>query len=114
MFKKEFPMDKYKFYYAGNKVIAVSTYGGQRVRGVAVCSKDDEFDVEKGKKLAAARCNAKVARKRHDRAVAKYLMYSLEVGRINREFDDATNYYTDSERDLKEAEERVRELEDSM
>lgn len=114
MFKKEFPIDKYKFYFAGNKVIAVSTYGGQRVRGVAVCSNEDEFDVEKGKALAAARCNLKVARKRYDRANAKYIMYSLELDRINRAFLDACNYYTDSANDLGKAERRVRELEESM
>lgn len=46
------------------KVVAYSTYAGQSVRGVAKCAPDDEFDVEFGKKLAAARCDVKVARKR--------------------------------------------------
>ena len=114
MFKKEFPIDKYKFYYAGNKVIAVSTYGGQRVRGVATCSDEDEFDVEKGKKLAAARCNAKVARKRYDRANAKYIMYYLELNRLNDEFNAVCDYYTDSKVDLEKPEESVSNLLKSM
>ena len=51
------------------KVVAYSTYAGQSVRGIAKCAPDDEFDVEFGKKLAAARCNVKVARKRFKRAL---------------------------------------------
>ena len=51
------------------KVVAYSTYAGQAVRGIAKCAPDDKFDVEFGKKLAAARCNVKVARKRFKRAL---------------------------------------------
>ena len=47
-----------------NKVISMSTYGGQPVRGVAKCHPDDTMDVEFGKKLADARCNRKVSRRR--------------------------------------------------
>ena len=50
------------------KVVAYSSYAGQSVRGVAKCAPDDEFDVEFGKKLAAARCDVKVARRRLKRA----------------------------------------------
>lgn len=53
------------------KVVAYSTYAGQSVRGVAKCAPDDEFDIEFGKKLAAARCNVKVARKRLKRALER-------------------------------------------
>ena len=57
----------YRYFIAGNKVIAVSTYAGKTVRGIAICSPEDKFDIEFGKKLAAARCNEKVAEKRlHD------------------------------------------------
>ena len=67
-----FPLDKYNFYVVGHKVIAVSTYCGRRVRGVAKCSTDDTFDIEKGKKLAAARCNLRIAEKRAKRAQKKF------------------------------------------
>lgn len=69
---KHFPLDKYRFYIAGNKIIATSTYGGKRVRGVSICHPEDDFSLETGKKLAAARCNEKVAAKRYARAQAKY------------------------------------------
>ena len=63
-----FPLERYRFYYAGNKVIAVSTYGGKTVRGVAICHPEDKFNIELGKQLAAARCNEKIAMKRYNRA----------------------------------------------
>lgn len=64
-------MNKYKFYQSGNKVYAVSTYAGKTVRGVAKCSNEDTFDLEKGKRLAAARCAVKVAQRRVARAEQK-------------------------------------------
>ena len=63
-----FPLEKYRYFVAGNKVIACSTYAGKRVRGVAICHPDDEFNLELGKQLAAARCNEKIAIKRYARA----------------------------------------------
>ena len=65
---KNYPLEKYRFYQNGNKIIAVSTYGGKTVRGVAICHPEDNFNIELGKKLAAARCNEKVAIKRYARA----------------------------------------------
>lgn len=53
------------------KVIAVSTFAGKTVRGVAKCHPNDSFDEEFGKKLAVARCNLKVAQKRQARADCK-------------------------------------------
>ena len=61
-----FPLKKYKYIVLekDRKVIALSTYDGKTVRGVAVCSDADEFDVQKGKELAAARCALKIAHRR--------------------------------------------------
>ena len=56
---------KYRFYTNGkNLVVAVTSFQGQNVRGVAKCNEQDEFDLETGKKLAAARCAMKIAKKR--------------------------------------------------
>lgn len=56
---------KYRFYTNGkNLVVAVTSFQGQNVRGVAKCNEQDEFDLETGKKLAAARCAVKIAKKR--------------------------------------------------
>lgn len=66
-----YPIEKYKFYTNGSRVIAVSTYAGRTVRGIAVCHDGDEFSLEKGKQLAALRCAEKIARKRLNRAMKK-------------------------------------------
>ena len=52
---------KYRYYTNGeNVVVAVASYAGRTIRGVAKCSDQDEFDLETGKKLAAARCAMKI------------------------------------------------------
>jgi hypothetical protein len=63
---------KYEFYSDNkSKVIAVSHYAGKVVRGVAKCNPTDDFDIEAGKEIAKARCDAKVATKRAARAKLK-------------------------------------------
>lgn len=64
---------KYKFFTDGvHRIIAVSTYAGHTVKGIAKCNPDDEFDVNLGKKIAEARCAKKIAEKRYKRAVERY------------------------------------------
>ena len=60
----KYALNKYKYARTGNKVIAISTYAGRTVKGVAKTDPRDTFSLEDGKKLAAARCNAKIAIKR--------------------------------------------------
>ena len=56
---------KYSYFTNGkDTVVAVASYAGKRVRGVAKCSEMDEFNLAKGEKLAAARCNLKIAKMR--------------------------------------------------
>ena len=64
---------KYKiFTNANSDVIAVSTYAGKTVKGVAKCDPRDTFDMNKGIEIAEARCAKKVADKRLARARKKY------------------------------------------
>ena len=95
---KHFPIEGYHFFQHGNRVIAVTTYAGKTVRGVAVCANDDEFDLEYGKRLAAARCNYKVAKKRRERAFTKvanaaevYEAACHDLDKYRRYFYDASN-----------------------
>jgi len=89
--------NNYKYIETPNKVIALSTYAGKTVRGVAKCHPNDTFDVEFGHKLAAARCNAKIARKRLARAFDQYCEVinkrsdiELEYRKCNKYLEDAT------------------------
>lgn len=70
----------YKFYQYNHKradgseslrIVAVSSFAGKPVKGYADCHPNDEFDVEYGQTLAAARCAEKIAAKRCNRAYSK-------------------------------------------
>lgn len=62
-------MARYKFYKADNKIVCVSSFAKKAVRGIAKCAPNDDYDEEKGKRLAQLRCDAKIAQKRVDRAM---------------------------------------------
>ena len=55
---------KYKIDKEHKVVVALSSFAGKAVSGVARCAPEDAFNIEAGKKLAAARCNLKIAEKR--------------------------------------------------
>ena len=63
---------KFRYKYVVNEekrtVVCLSSFAGHAVRGVARCAPNDEWDVEKGKELATARCAMKIAYKRMQRA----------------------------------------------
>lgn len=96
MFKERKP--NYKFYVdeKNRKVIAVSTYAGRYVKGVAVAHPGDTFDLELGKKIAAARCNMKVAKKRLARANQKLLKIDLEMQKLEAERRKTAIYQADA------------------
>lgn len=64
---------RYHYYTDGKSmVIATSTYAKKIVRGIAKCSPEDEFDLEKGKDLARARLDLKIAQKRAENADRRF------------------------------------------
>ena len=109
-------MEKYTYYIAENQrqVIAVSSYAGRIVRAVAKCDPRDEFSIETGKKLAAARCNLKVATKRAKRAASKYQEASLAAKAAEAHKKDMNAYLTDSEQALAQAKAELADIEQSM
>lgn len=86
----------YKYYFGKNTVVAVSSFAGKTVRGVAKCGPNDEFDVKKGKELARARCARKIAEKRFKRAMKK-------CEEAQRTLNEATSYFGNMERYFGEA-----------
>lgn len=105
----KYSLDKYKFFIAKKtdgtpyQVVAVSTYAGRKVRGVAKCDPRDEFSIENGKKLAAARCNVKIAEKRAKRAEKKHAEAVSLVSAQMRHRDRMEAYFADSQIELKHA-----------
>jgi hypothetical protein len=61
---------EYKFVINEEKrtVVALSSFAGEVVRGIARCAPTDVWNVEVGKQWAATRCSAKIAEKRMRRA----------------------------------------------
>jgi hypothetical protein len=112
---KTLDMTKYNFYTDGKtKVVAVSTYAGKTVRGVAKCDVNDTFSLEKGKELAAARCNEKVAKKRLTRAQNVHADTMVEYLKLMRKLDKNISYKKDSQVALTEAENLVASILETM
>lgn len=110
-----YPLEKYHYYTYrradGAMVVkAVSTYAGQNIFGKAVCHPNDKFDLEKGKELAAARCNKKVAEKRLRRAQKKRDEAADIYHRAMCKYDDMVAYENDAIEETAKAREKVREL----
>lgn len=107
-----FSRDKYKFFTfknqnGGTTVTAMSTYAGQKVKGYAKCSPNDNFDEETGKDLAAARCNYKVAMKRLARATDKYVEASAAAAAASAHFEEMKRYYMDAVDQVDNAREKI-------
>lgn len=80
-----FPLEKYKYYVNEEEglVVAVQTFAHRKYSGIARCAKSDTFDVEKGKRIAALKCNKKITKAR--------LKYA------EREYDIASDWANDAE-----------------
>jgi hypothetical protein len=88
----------------GNKqVIAISSYAGKTVKGVATCSPDDNFSQSSGEKLATARCGVKIATKRHKRATEKLEEAERQFEMAKTYLDRMKQYESDSKERMKKA-----------
>lgn len=109
-----YPLNKYRFVTTGNKVIALSTYAGKTVRGVARCSPHDTFSLDKGKELAAARCAYKIAQKRVTRAYNELQKADDKITEAQIRYDNMCEYYDNSIDSMYNAQERLEDLLGSM
>lgn len=109
-----YPIERYHFYQTGDKIIAVSTYAGKSVRGIAKCAESDNFDLEKGKKLAALRCAQKVSQKRLNRAYKKFKDADRMKDIILNHFKKMENYYLDAHAEKEEVQRQLDNLLESL
>jgi len=113
-------MARYKFYDYNDKdsdshvVVCVSSYAGKPVKGRAKCSPMDEFDFNKGKELAQARCDAVIAEKRKKRAMSKVIDAYNAYTEASFYLEDMDRYAKDSVVACREAKEYLEELEKNM
>lgn len=101
MKKKPFPIEKYRFEVVGDAVVAHSTYAGKEVVGTAHCAEVDEFDMETGKGIAAARCNVKVCEKRVKRAKSNVAKLTAEMQELSKKLAAQLEYLEDAKCDVK-------------
>lgn len=116
----KYSLDKYNFHICTKVdgtpygVVATSTYAGRTVRGKAICDPRDTFSLEEGKKLAAARCNVKIAEKRAARAERKYKeAVALVVAQMTHR-ERMESYVFDSKAELDAARTELTDLENSL
>ena len=108
-------MSKYKFYSDGaNKIVAVSSYAGKTVRGVAKCDPRDSFDKNKGEELAQARCNFKVATKRFNRAISEVEKAKQAVITAQKKKKKMESYLTDAHNQLAQADRDLKKIESEL
>ena len=108
-------MHNYKIYRDDkNKVVAVSSYAGKTVRGVAKCDPRDTFDLSSGQRLAEARCGVKIAEKRAARANREFIKVSEEVSRACRRLEKMHAYVEDADNALIIARSLLENVESSL
>ena len=100
----------YKFVHVGNMVIAITTYAGKTVKAYAKCHSSDAFDQEFGEKLAKARCNVKVAKKRAARARKKYAEAEHLLAQAENHVHKMASYMTDSAEAVVTVEKELQDL----
>lgn len=112
----KYPVEKYNIAihqhpkYHGVEIIAWSTYAGKPVYGKAICRAGDEYNEEIGKRLAIARCAAKIAKKRLKRAdkLCKEADAQIKVA-INHACD-MEHYYKDARKEYLDACEEIENI----
>ena len=96
----------YKFYQYNHqradgssnvRIVAVSSFAGKPVKGYADLHPMDEFDLEYGQALAAARCAEKIAAKRCKRAYNKVDEATARVNAAMAHLQKMMQYEADAE-----------------
>ena len=115
----KYSLDKYKYYRFVNEnggitVTAASSYAGRTVKGYAKCDPQDEFNLDHGKELAAARCNERIAAKRMKRAENKVAEAEKQVAEAQAFLARMQSYYEDSVNEYNDAMFNVEALENAL
>ena len=110
MTKMTYRNHQYMVYRAGNMFIAITTYGGRRIRAVAKCSPNDTFDASLGAQLAMARCAVKVEKIRQRNLRNHCETWTKVMEMANRELNDVEVKLTASTLELDLATENLEHI----
>lgn len=102
-------MDKrYKYTTDNNNtVIVISTYAGKTVKGIAKCNPNDKFSYVYGQRLARARCDAKISKKRYKNANNKVKAAFEALNAAREYYNRMVEYEMDSFRAMDAAKENL-------
>jgi hypothetical protein len=102
-------MYRYKIYKSDSKVVAVGSFAGKPVKGIAKCDPEDAFSAEIGEKLAVTRCENKINAKRMKSAEIKLKEAIDALAAAQEKLDfmysyhkEATDKFNCSQRELEE------------
>jgi hypothetical protein len=109
-----FIMYRYNYCISNNKVVALGSFAGKPVRGIAKCDPADAFYIEDGKELAAARCEAKIAQKRVNYASIKYREALKHFEEAKNYLDQMTIYYENTKEASSEAQKSLKSILDRL
>lgn len=100
-------------FVSGPKVIALSTYAGKTVKGIAKCHPHDieNYTLSDGMELAAARCGVNVAEKRVARATDKLNEALNVLNEAVKHYKNMHEYLNNAISSLHEAENHLDEIE---
>ena len=109
-----FSLDKYKFVsYKDRKgtsvIAAISSYAGKHVKGYAKANPNDEYNEKKGKKLAAARCNERIAAKKMKHAEKQLLLANKKYVEAEKYLKKMEKFHNDTMVNMLEAKNYVSE-----
>lgn len=85
--------ENYEIIHAGKKTIAIAHCHGKVVRGVAVCSEQDEFNPEIGEEVAIARCNFKIAKMKRNYFRDEYCAYVEIINQLQERINKISAKY---------------------
>lgn len=118
-----YPIEKYNYVTYDQKnedgsiskvTLAISTYRGKVVKGVAKCIASDDFDTQKGIELAAARCDLKVCLKRKNRAMKKMHEVAKQIEKLTHEYNKLHKFADDTIAECWEASKRLSDIEEIL
>lgn len=103
-------MYRYYFDESGQVVYATTTYAKKVVRGKAICSPEDNFNIFSGALLAKARCDVKVGEKRLKNAEKRLIEAENEYKKAKDYRERMKAYKKDASEQLKEYKKGLKNL----
>lgn len=107
---------KYRIYTANRDktVIAVSSFAGKTVKGIAKCDPKDTPDLEKGITLAILRCDEKITAKKITRGKEKVETAAKELEFAQTKYEKAIQYLVDADKAHTNAYQELAYFQDSL